>query len=721
MTIKQIIPLVCLMMWTSVTMPLKAQYKIPSDANIINVKRDFGAKGDGKHDDSQAIQRAITAALMEPDHYGKLKFVYFPTGTYLVSRTLRSRVDPNQWGKGWRAGLVLVGQDRRNTTIKLKNTAPGFGNPRSPKAVIMTRSETRKANFGENGAGNQAFRHSIISLTINTGRGNRGAIGIDYLANNRGAIENVDIVGEESGYCGISMMESWPGPCLLKKVSIYGFDYGIKLGKFQYGVTAEHLRLKDQRIVGILNDQNVLSIRKLRSQNQVPVIVSGDDVSHIILIDSEIKANGFISDTAISSPGHLLIRNTKVNGYQTVVAGTKYGGVMRGSERGNKIQEYVSHQPLSRYGNETKSLNLPIEETPTFNTQYFDRWANVNKYRKSSDPEGDDTNAIQRAIDSGKLIVYFPNGGYRISRPIIIRGDVKKLVGFQALISRTDDFQGNELIRFDGSSSDFTVLEHLRIRGKIVHNSTKTLSLRHLDHHGYANTSRGRGKLFIEDVMGRPYRIAHGQKVWGRQVNAETKHDPLISVRNSTLWLMGYKTEGTQTVLETTNGTTEVLGGLIYALDDTDRAAFITYHSDVSYAVTFNGPNFNKFYVRETRSGAMRTHRGVDRHSPMFISRRRKNSREVVADQQKPAATAAVPYDGFRVMPNPAQQQIHISVPMQQAKAMLKIRSIQGHTVFTRTVVRDQTLNVSHLAEGMYVAQLQQGNKLYTEKIIIER
>lgn len=47
--------------------------------NIINVK-DFGAIGDGETDDTEAIQNALNS--------GEGKTVYFPSGTYLISKTL---------------------------------------------------------------------------------------------------------------------------------------------------------------------------------------------------------------------------------------------------------------------------------------------------------------------------------------------------------------------------------------------------------------------------------------------------------------------------------------------------------------------------------------------------------------------------------------------------------------------------------------------------------
>lgn len=47
-------------------------------ADVVNVK-DFGAKGDGVHDDTEAIQAALSAAS---------KAVFFPAGTYITTKTL---------------------------------------------------------------------------------------------------------------------------------------------------------------------------------------------------------------------------------------------------------------------------------------------------------------------------------------------------------------------------------------------------------------------------------------------------------------------------------------------------------------------------------------------------------------------------------------------------------------------------------------------------------
>lgn len=74
----------------------------------VNVK-DFGAKGDGVTDDTQAIQNAFNFAI------NNNKKVYIPAGTYIISQTLYAD----------KTGFTILGDNESTTIIKATDTFTG--------------------------------------------------------------------------------------------------------------------------------------------------------------------------------------------------------------------------------------------------------------------------------------------------------------------------------------------------------------------------------------------------------------------------------------------------------------------------------------------------------------------------------------------------------------------------------------------------------------------
>jgi hypothetical protein len=74
----------------------------------LHALQDFGAVGDGTHDDASSFQAAIDASVRQ----GRALLV--PAGTYAVSKTL---VVPNTHTSGMQS-LLLVGEGSRVATVK---------------------------------------------------------------------------------------------------------------------------------------------------------------------------------------------------------------------------------------------------------------------------------------------------------------------------------------------------------------------------------------------------------------------------------------------------------------------------------------------------------------------------------------------------------------------------------------------------------------------------
>ncbi len=366
------------------------EYVFPDDAGVLNVRRDFGAAGDGVTDDTAAIQKAILASLAE-DRYNP-EFVYLPNGTYLVSDTLQNRVPDHKWSDGWLVGILLIGQTRDGVVIKLKDACPGYGNAAEPKPVVRLASEMQGKKAHDKrpeGYGNCAFRNSVINLTIDTGRGNPGAVALDFLASNRGAVREVTLrSGDPSGEgsCGLDMQTAWPGPGLISRVSIEGFDYGIRQHHMDCGMTYEHITLTGQRRLAIeAKGSPTMSMRGIVSRNAVPVFRSIKGGRGIfVFLDSTFERTGPAVEkaAAIHNADNLLLKNVKVSGYPTTVdnEGKDLRADLTLDGGKGRIDQYLSREPLRLFPGGEKLPELPVKETPVWHTADLDEWANVRDF-----------------------------------------------------------------------------------------------------------------------------------------------------------------------------------------------------------------------------------------------------------------------------------------------------------------------------------------------------
>lgn len=547
-------------------------------AGFMKSIKEYGAKGDGATDDTAAIAAAL--AENRPggeDYYGKPKMLFFPSGTYVVSDTLK-----------WNGCCVtLQGEGSGVSVIKLKDNAPGFDSAATPKPVVLTPS------------GNMSFRQNIFDLAIHVGPGNPGAIALDYISNNSGALRNIRLWSMDGqGVSGLAMTRQWPGPLLVKNVAIEGFGVGIHAKHSEYGPTLENILLSNQTTTGILNEGNTLAIRNLRSTNSAVAIRNTVAHGSILLLDSALQ-EGASSLAAIENSGRLYLRSVQASGYQAVVQGVN----------GTTVSEYVSGTVHSLF-NATppaQSLGLPVKETPVHVESNLSAWAEFKPRWYG------DTGGLQDLLNSGASTVYFPAGGYFSynERAVTVPPTVKRIIGFTSVVNRDAAGTNGGGIRFliEDDSTDPLVIEQFAYGVKVEQSGKRPVAIKHGAFSFKANA--GAGDLFLEDVVIGPVTMVAGQNLWARQFNNEyggTK----ITNPGGNLWILGLKTEREGTVISTTNGgSTELLGTLIYPATEVprDQAAFINVDSRISliYSVSSYITNGNyAVQVRETRNGETR-------------------------------------------------------------------------------------------------------------------
>jgi len=567
----------------------------PADAGVVDVtKTPYNAKGDNVTDDTAAIQRALD------DHPSQGAIIYLPNGVYLVSDTLR-------WGgkDDQQKETVLQGQSRDATVLKLRDNCEGFTNPRKPKAVLYTGR-----------APAQRFGNEIHNLTVDTGVGNIGACGVQFIANNQGGMYDVGIVsGDGFGVIGLDMgYTNEQGPCLIKHVRVVGFDVGIRVATSVASETMEHIVVEHQNIVGFRNEGQPCTVRDLRSLNAVPAFHAA--AGFTVLVDSTLRGVGAATKcSAIVNDATMMARNVKTTGYATALVSHSKAGTKKLA--GPDVEQYLSKPAVSLFGRPGQGLRLPVRETPELPWDAPKTWVAPQKFGAVADDAKDDNDAIQKAIDSGATTVYLPRGRYRIGKTVVIRGKVRRIMGCKAFLQVAAPLnkQAQPMFRFADGDSPVVAMEWINTDYSggpyhfMEHAAKRTLVLRRMAINFQAADAyhgSGPGDMYIEDVVGRWFRFK-GQSLWARQFNVEGDGLHVLN-DGGAAWILGYKTEGGGTLLSTTNGgKTEVLGGLSYTVGKSlPEPMFLIGNASASITfpeVCYNGKPF-ALIVRQICDGA---------------------------------------------------------------------------------------------------------------------
>ena len=554
-----------------------ADIAFPKSAAVIDITRPpYSAKGDGIADDTAAIQQALL------DMMGRHKILYFPDGTYLISKPLVWSKKNSDKGDAWGFNF-LQGQSTAKTILKLKDET--FTDAKAAKAMMWC------GGFGSA----DWFHNYIQNMTFDVGSGNPGAVGLQFYSNNTGAVRDVAVVSRDGrGLIGFDAgHRDMNGPMLVKNLRVSGFETGIRCAGSVNSQTFEGVKLEGQTKVGLANLGQSISVRGLESTNDVPAV---EAQSFTVLIDAKLTSPKGAAVAVTVGKAPFFARNLETTGYKTAIASE---GSTKG-ETGPKVGEWIQGRASRPFDAPMKSLNLPVRETPDAPWDNPKDWAVVDAF--GADPTGnkDSADAIQKAIDSGATTVFFP-GAYNLKKPIRVRGKVRRLLG----VGNWIDYNSNskpDIIVEDGDQKVVHIEHFAPINGGIEIATERTVVLRSLE--SKRVICKKKGDLFFEDVATDDLRFNPGQHVWARQLNVENQGTHIAN-DGGTLWVLGYKTERGGTLLHTKNGgASEILGNFSYTttagklapMFRTEDAAVFAFFNEVCYS----GDPFAVF-VEETR------------------------------------------------------------------------------------------------------------------------
>ena len=523
---------------------------------VINIKRPpepgmHAAKGDGVSDDTAAFLDVWDLLKREYKAHGPWGsdnsfYVYLPDGTYKVSDTLIYR-GPTvgaypKWDGTFDINHVhFVGQDRGKTIIKLADHCAGYQDPARPKIVLAFQHPDTVFN-------NVPGSNWLRGLTIDTGRGNPGAVGLFFQGANNTDLRSVTIrSGDGAGRYGL-----W-----FKQGSIQGYYADVTVQGFQDGicdsvnpegnVAFEFLTLRGQSEAGFLLTGGGASLRRLRSEQAagVPALKIDGSGPQAVILDSELKGTGATGpaiEMTRASEQCLFARDTATAGYAAAVR--KAGADVVPAKF---VDEYVSYPVKTLAAGQTaRSLRLPISDTPP--TLWYDpktQWAIVDDYP-----------SVQAALDSGRPVVCFKQRHYKLTADVTVPASVRVVNGMAANV------EGGAFIVSQPSPSpmlfqDSDMSIRVMARRDIIQRCAS----------GGISNPKGLPVTFYlenvnDDATGDDF-CRSGARVFARQIDIEYGGGDQIVSSGGVLWVFGFKTENMKGAPFTVKngGALEVLGG----------------------------------------------------------------------------------------------------------------------------------------------------------------
>lgn len=569
------------------------EFAAPPGAGIVDV-REYGAVPDDGKDDTDAIQKALSAF---PHGH---RIIYLPNGVFTIAKRL-------DWPRGVNDGqfmkyTTLQGESTDGAILELPDGAPGFDNPEAPQAMIFTGGQPA-----------QRFGNEVRNLTIRTGKNNPGAIGLQFNASNYGCVRNVKIEsGDGKGVIGLDMSFTGEiGPLLVKNLKVVGFDYGIKTQENEASQTLDTITLEGQNKCGLYNRNQSVVVRNLTTVGATTAVSNDDHSGMVVVVDGDFTYTGSGAPPAAvqHSPraAATYLRNVKTHGFARAVE--VIGEPGKGVKTAD-VTEWYSSPVKSLFNSPTTALKLTPKDTPVAPvTTHFSDWADPRTFGAIPGDEQDDTDAIQKAIDSGKGTVWFPTGDmgkgeFTVNGTLHVRGNVAHLIGFSGRL------RGKGTVRFEDGDAPVVIAERIafgffsEIRVEVDTKRTVAFVDCTIDN-GLFHT--GPGELFIENVV--TWGVFKGGPVYARQINPEVPGTHLL-FDGAKAWIHGMKVEVKGTILEArNNATVELIGLFVYASHRLDESPMFIV-TDSRLSSTFREKsNFPKPYpivLQETRKGVTR-------------------------------------------------------------------------------------------------------------------
>jgi hypothetical protein len=409
----------------------------PDDPRAISVK----GVGDGRADDTAAVQSAIDAARDKTGH----GVVFLPSGRYRLSRSILVPPGVRIFGVGAKRPVFVLGPNTPGFqkgvgTMIVFTGGDQYSVGRIPvpvPTVVGAKDEVRDANSG-------TFYSALSNVDIEIGAGNPAAAGVRFRMAQHAFLSHMDF------HLGSAFAGVYQAGNIMEDVHFHGGRYGIVTEKTSpaWQFTLIDSTFDGQRDAAIREHEVDLTLVNVTMRN-TPVGIEIDrgysdslwgknvrfeNVSKAAVVisaeDNVFTQVGFDNAVASNTPVFARFRDSGKTvagrGRAYRVKSFTYGLSLPGL---GQMGEYKTNVDLIALPAMPAALSPALRALPP-----VAEWTNAKTLDVKGDGLADDTAALQKAIDTHRVL-YLPTGFYMVSDTLKLRPDTV-LIGLHPALTQ---------------------------------------------------------------------------------------------------------------------------------------------------------------------------------------------------------------------------------------------------------------------------------------------
>ncbi|KAF2660462.1 glycoside hydrolase family 55 protein [Lophiostoma macrostomum CBS 122681] len=405
----------------------------PANYKVFRNVMDYGAKGDGVTDDSDAINRAISdgnrcGPWVCQSSTTTPAIVYFPAGTYIIGKSIVMYYSTQ-----------LLGNPNSRPVLKAAPTL---------QALALIDASPYGEGGKEGWTATNVFLRTIRNLVIDLTPipATTGAQGIHWPTSQATSIQNVKVImnqASNSVHAGIFVENGSAGH--MSDLEIIGGLYGMNIGNQQF--TMRNIKISNA-VIGISQIWNWgwlyhgLTISNCQTAfSMINGLTASQQVGSVTIIDSDISGCGTFVDMAWTTnakpigAGQLILENINLSNVPIAVKGSNTtilaGGTTKITAWGQG-HKYTPDGPQTFQGAITPAKRpagllsgdkIYAKSRPQYETLGADSFISARSAGATGNGNTDDTTAIQNAINqavSQNKVLFFDHGVYKVTKTIYV-------------------------------------------------------------------------------------------------------------------------------------------------------------------------------------------------------------------------------------------------------------------------------------------------------------